>query len=65
MEAENLQPSARVSNGEFELLDNLKQFEGVPKALLPGPDNKPLINTWWTLIQSSRTLFNDVRTSKL
>jgi hypothetical protein len=55
--------SPRVSEGDGSdvLINTLDQYVGVPKALLPGPNGKPLINNWWTLIQSSRTLFSDVR----
>ena len=41
-------------------IEDLAQYVGVPKALLPGPDGVQLINNWWTLIQKARTLFSDV-----
>jgi hypothetical protein len=53
--------------GESEDVDStlnmsvLKDYVGIPKALLPGPDGKPLLSNWWAAIQQCRALFSDVR----
>lgn len=60
-EDEAVPATARSPEAHSGPMGDLEQYVGVPKALLPGPDGVPLINNWWNLIQTSRTLFSDVR----
>ena len=41
-------------SGEFAHLSNK------PKALLPGPDGRPLLDYWWEALTQTRKQFSDI-----